>query len=166
VSNDIVDYYVDPVEIGYKPLIDFNHDFVGREALREKVRDQRRRKVTFVWNSDDVMAIIRSSLACRGIPGKSIAQPNPMYATFQSDAVMKNGKVVGISQWCCHTVNAGAFISLGVVDIDLGEGTELTLLWGEPNSTRRTVERHEVREIRVRVAPAPYFEKMIKSGSQ
>lgn len=45
-------------------------------------------------------------------------------------------------------------------------GTQLTLLWGEPGSKRRTVEAHNLREIRVTVAPAPYFEKVIKSGQQ
>lgn len=165
VSDDIVDYYVDPVELGYKPLIDFDHDFIGRDALRDKVEHQRRTKVTFLWNSNDVMDILRSSLAPDGTPAKYIAQPDPMYATFQSDAVLKSGNVVGISQWSCHTPNAGTFLSLGVVDVEMAEpGTELTLLWGEPDSMRRTVEKHEVREIRVKVAPAPFFEKKIKSG--
>jgi glycine cleavage system aminomethyltransferase T len=167
VSDDIVDYYVDPVELGYKQLIDFNHDFIGREALRDKVDNQRRAKVSFAWNSDDVMAIIRSSLAPDGPPGKYIAQPNPMYATFESDAVVKNGEVVGISQWSCHTPNADTFMSLGVVNVELAEpGTDVTLLWGEPDSKRRTVEKHEVREVRAKVAPAPFFEKVIKSGKQ
>ena len=167
VSDDIVDYYVDPVELGYRQLIDFNHEFIGREALREKAANPRRAKVSFVWNADDVMAIIRSSLAADGVPGKYIAQPNPMYATFESDAVMKGGKVVGISQWSCHTPNANTFLSLGVVDVALARpGTDVTLLWGEPGSRRRTVEKHEVREIRAKVAPAPFFEKVIKSGKQ
>lgn len=167
VSDDIVDYYVDPVELGYGHLIDFDHEFIGREALREKARDPRRKKVSFVWNIDDVLGIIRSSLAGDGTPGKYIAQPNPMYATFESDAVTRNGKVVGISQWSCHTPNADTFMSLGVVDVGLAEpGTDVTLLWGEPDSRRRTVEKHAVREIRAKVAPAPFFEKVIKHGNR
>ena len=41
-------------------------------------------------------------------------------------------------------------------------GKEVTLMWGEPNSRRRTVEEHEVVGIRAKIAPVPYFEKSIK----
>ena len=41
-------------------------------------------------------------------------------------------------------------------------GKEVTLLWGEPNSNRRTVEDHEVVGIRATIAPVPYFDKSIK----
>ena len=41
-------------------------------------------------------------------------------------------------------------------------GKEVTLLWGEPNSNRRTVEDHEVVGIRAKIAPVPYFDKSIK----
>lgn len=165
VSDDIVDYYVDPVEVGYKSLIDFNHDFIGREALREKVSNPRRRKVTLEWNNDDVLACMASSLvAPPGEGGMFMKLPNPMYATFQSDSVIKGGHHVGVSQWLAFSANANHVISLALVDIEHAEpGTEVSVLWGEPNSTRRPVDKHQVREIRARVAPAPYFEKVIKT---
>ena len=51
-------------------------------------------------------------------------------------------------------------MSLALIATQYAEpGTELTLQWGEPNSKRRTVEANEVRDIRVTVAPAPYFAK-------
>ena len=166
VSDNIVDYYVDPVEVGYGSLIDFNHDFIGREALREKVKNPKRKKVTLVWNNDDVIDITRSSLFDdKG--GKYMQLPNPMYATFQSDAVLKNGAPAGISQWMAYSANARSIISLALVDVaHAAPGTEVTLLWGEPNTQRNTVDAHKVREIRARVAPAPYFEKVIKTGKQ
>jgi glycine cleavage system aminomethyltransferase T len=168
VSDKISDYYVDPVEVGYGMLADPNRDFIGREAVMERVRNPRRKKVTFVWDQDDTMACLRSGLfETAATRAKSIAIPNPMYATFQYDAVMRGGDVAGLSQWCCHTPNANTFLSLGTVDVALAEpGTELTLLWGEPGSKRKTVEAHGLREIRVKVAPAPFFEKIIKSGQQ
>jgi glycine cleavage system aminomethyltransferase T len=167
VSNDIVDYYVDPIEVGYRSLIDFNRDFIGRGALLEKSKDPRRKKVTLVWNDDDVADVTRSSLFARDARTKYIAFPNPMYATFQYDAIQKSGKTVGVSQWVAYSANAGSVISLSLVDREHSEpGTEVRVLWGEPQSRRRTVEKHEVREVRAKVAPAPYFEKVIKSGPQ
>lgn len=165
VSEDITDYYVDPVEVGYGSLIDFNHDFIGRDSLRDKVKNPKRKKVTLVWNNDDVLDVMGSALFAAG--GKYMQLPNPMYATFQSDAVLKNGTAAGISQWLAYSANAQSIISLSLVDIEQATpGTEVTVLWGEPNTKRRTVDKHDVRAIRARVAPAPYFEKVIKTGRQ
>lgn len=168
VSDDITDYYVDPIELGYKGLIDFNRDFIGRDALREKADNQRRTKVTLEWSDEDAAAVMHDSVfPANGKPAKYLNMPMPMYATFQVDAVMKNGNVAGISTWPSYTANANHFISLALVDLEHAEpGTEVTLLWGEPDSRRKTVEPHAMREIKAKVAPAPYFEKVIKTGNQ
>lgn len=167
VSDKIEDYYSDPVELGYGSLIDLSRDFIGRQALEQKLNNQKRTKVTLEWNRDDVLSVLRGSLFPDKKPARYLNTPNPMYATFQSDAVMKNGSVVGISQWPGYSANAGLFLSLALVDTEQSApGTEVTLLWGEPNSKRPTVEAHEVREIKARVAPAPYFEKVIKTREQ
>jgi glycine cleavage system aminomethyltransferase T len=166
-SERIEDYYVDPVEVGYGRLIDWNHDFLGRSALRELAANQRRTKVTLVWNDDDVAATVRSSLFDPDHPGRYLALPTPMYATFESDAVLRAGAPAGVSQWSSYSANAGHVISLALVNVEHAEpGTELTLLWGEPDTRRPTVDRHEVREIRATVAPVPYFEKVIKTRQQ
>ncbi|EJN06823.1 aminomethyltransferase family protein [Phyllobacterium sp. YR531] len=167
ISDRIEDYYVDPIELGYGSLVDWNRDFLGRAALKEKAANQKRTKVTLVWNDDDVAATIKASLFDNQKPDRFMALPNPMYATFQADAVFKGANAAGVSQWLAYSANAQHVISLAVVNVeDATPGTELTLLWGEPNSRRRTVDRHDVREIRVTVAPAPYFDKVIKIGHQ
>src|SRR4029453_14453295 len=51
-SSNIADYYLTPYDLGYGPFVKFDHDFVGRGAL-EKM-PQHRKKVTLVWNGDDV----------------------------------------------------------------------------------------------------------------
>jgi vanillate/3-O-methylgallate O-demethylase len=53
MSGNIEDYYLTPHELGYGPIVKFDHDFVGRAAL-EAMPAPRRQKVTFVWNGDDV----------------------------------------------------------------------------------------------------------------
>jgi glycine cleavage system aminomethyltransferase T len=153
--------------VGYGRLIDWNHDFLGRGALRELAVNQRRTKVTLVWNDDDIAATVRSSLFDSGHPGRYLALPTPMYATFESDAVLRAGEPAGVSQWSSYSANAGHVISLALVGAEHAEpGTELTLLWGEPDTRRPAVDRHELRDIRVTVAPVPYFEKVIKTRQQ
>ncbi|MFV0244415.1 MAG: hypothetical protein ACK5IB_05270 [Qingshengfaniella sp.] len=54
-------------------------------------------------------------------------------------------------------------LSTALIDIaDAEIGREVTLVWGEPNSRRRTVEVHEVTEIRATIASVPYYDKTIK----
>ena len=165
VSDDITDYYVDPIEVGYGRIIDFERDFIGREALLERSKSQRRTKVTLEWHDEDVAAVMDDSLfPGTASPAKFLSLPLPMYATFQSDAVVKDGNPVGVSQWPAYCANSDHFISLALLDLASAEpGTEVTLVWGEPDSRRTTVEPHETREIRATVKPAPYFEKVIKS---
>ncbi len=163
VSDEISDYYVDPVELGYGSLIHYEHEFIGRDALRERHNNQKRTKVTLVWNNDDVFATMRNALIPQGPRAKYISLPIPVYASFPVDSVEKNGCHIGISQRMSFSSNAGAILSTALVETEFSEpGTEAVLLWGEPDSRRQTAEQHEVREIRVRVASVPYFSKSIK----
>jgi vanillate/3-O-methylgallate O-demethylase len=167
VSDRIEDYYVDPIEVGYGGLVDWDRDFLGRDALKERAANQTRTKVTLEWNDADVADAIKSALYGGAQGGQFIALPNPMYATFESDAVLKDGKPVGVSQWPAYTANGGHLISHALVDLAHAQpGTEVTLLWGEPDSKRSTVDPHQVREIRATVAPTPYYEKVIKTRNQ
>jgi len=53
--DDVSAFYLDPVEAGYGHLIDFGHDFLGRDALEVVAEEQQGEKVTLVWNDDDVV---------------------------------------------------------------------------------------------------------------
>lgn len=162
VSDNISDYLVEPFELGYGPLVHFDHDFLGREAL-EKRKEKRRTKVTLEWNNDDVFRIMKESVGNQTTRKKFIALPVPMYATFEYDQVLLNDKPIGISQWSAYSSNAGAVLSTALIDNEqVNMGQEVTLIWGEPDSQRRTVESHEVVGIRAKIAPVPYFEKTIK----
>jgi vanillate/3-O-methylgallate O-demethylase len=162
-STNIVDYYMDPVEIGYGQFIDFSKDFIGKEALAQKVKNPKRKKVTLVWNEDDVVQVMRDSIYPGKSPAKFMNLPLAVYSTFQYDAVVKDGKHAGISQYVGYSANATSMLSLSIVDLEFSEpGTELVVRWGEPNTRRSTVERNEVHEIRAKVAPAPFYQKLIK----
>lgn len=165
LSDSIVDYYMDPIEVGYGPLVDFNRDFIGRDALAEKIKNPKRKKVTLVWNESDVMDVIRSSLFGGRNKSKYINMPLGGYSTFQCDEVIKNGQRAGMSQCVGFSANAKAMLSLSLINVEYSEpGTEVTVRWGEPNSRRPTVEINDVHEIRAKVAPAPFYQKTIKSN--
>lgn len=156
-SEDIADYYATPQELGYGPFIKFDHDFIGRAALEARGNQSKRRKVTLVWNPDDVAAAMRT-LFERGDPAKYIDLPWSDYAIWQYDQVLKDGQLIGLSTRCGYSTNERAMLSLALVDEKVAIGTEVTLVWGEASgsSRRPTVEPHVQSEIRALVSPCPY----------
>jgi glycine cleavage system aminomethyltransferase T len=159
-SNDITDYYLTPYDLGYGPFVKFDHDFVGRAALEKMVDNQKRKKVTLVWNGEDIKRVM-GSLFHAGDIEKYIDLPLANYSTLPYDKVLKNGKTVGLSTYTGYTYNERAMISLAMVDVEHSNpGVEVTLVWGEQGrgSSKPTVERHQQAEIRATVASVPYAE--------
>jgi vanillate/3-O-methylgallate O-demethylase len=158
VSGNIEDYYLTPYARGYGPFIQFDHEFIGREALEKKATLPHRKKVTFAWNADDVLKIFASLLVPGEVNYKYFDFPNSNYASSSYDSVMMGGKVVGYSMFGGYSYNERTALSLGVVDPNIQIGDVLTLVWGEENggTKKPTVEPHRQLEIRVRVAPTPY----------
>src|SRR5688572_18977538 len=158
VSNNIEDYYVTPYEIGYGPFVKFDHDFIGREALEKIADTPHRRKVTFAWNGEDVTKVF-ASMFTGGESYKYIDLPLSNYASASFDKIVGDGgKIVGASMFAGYSYNEKSMLSLGIVDADVKDGTELKLVWGEENhgTKKSTVERHKQADIRVVVSPVPY----------
>ena len=94
-SNDIADYYLTPYDLGYGPFVKFDHDFVGRAALEKMAANQKRKKVTLVWNGEDVERAFGTLFHGGGDIAKYIDLPLANYSTLPYDKVLKNGKTVG-----------------------------------------------------------------------
>lgn len=159
LADRIEDYYLTPYDFGYDRIIKFDHDFVGREALEAMQGKPRLNRVTLVWNPDDVLKIFRSYLE-QGDPCKWLDWPVADYALPQRDEVRtKDGRLIGTSMHCGYSLNERTALSIASIEeAYLEPGTELILVWGEPNggSRKPRVERHRQIEIRVTVAPVPY----------
>jgi vanillate/3-O-methylgallate O-demethylase len=157
VSKNIEDYYVTPYEMGYGSFVKFDHDFIGREALEKLSKQAFRHKVTFEWNSQDVVKAFASMFEDGDIY-RYIDQPNANYASSSFDSIVVNGKVVGASMFAGYSYNERRALSLGIIDEQYAKpGTQVTLLWGEnPNTKKTTVEPHRQIEIRALVAAVPY----------
>jgi glycine cleavage system aminomethyltransferase T len=162
-ARDIESYYLTPYDIGYERTVRFDHDFVGRAALERLAEAPPRRKVTLVWNADDVAAAI-GSLFTPGPGAKHLELPKARYALHQQDKVVIGGddsaEQVGVSLDCGYIANERAMVSLATVDVAHSTpGTEVTVLWGEaPNSAKPQVEEHRLWKIRATVAPVPYVQ--------
>ncbi|MFC8519669.1 aminomethyl transferase family protein [Streptomyces sp. NPDC057257] len=155
-STDITDYYFTPYDLGYGRLVKFDHDFVGRDALRARAGQPHRHKVTLVWHPDDVARLF-ASLWTPGPTYKYFNLPKARYGQFQLDEVLSQGRRVGISTDCGYVVRDQAVVSLAVVDEEFARpGTEVQVLWGEdPVSAKPVVEPHEQLVVRATVESAP-----------
>jgi len=148
--------YRNPVELGWSGMIKFDHEFVGRKALEKEVANPRRKMVTLVWNTEDVMDVYASEFR----PGKAY-QPidEPNYFPFEgarhtlyADQVLKDGKLVGVSSGRAHSYYFREMISLCSIDVAYGKlGTEVTVLFGDPGTRQK--------EIRATVSRFPYLDK-------
>jgi vanillate/3-O-methylgallate O-demethylase len=158
-ADDISGYYLTPHDLGYWPFVKFDHDFVGREALEAIADEPQRKKVTLAWNGEDVARAI-GTLFEKGDPAKYIDIPLSNYATWPYDKLLRDADLVGVSTFSGYSYNERSYLSLGMVDVDVELGTEVTLVWGEEDggSSKPVVERHAQTEIRAVVSPAPYSE--------
>ncbi|MCC6828497.1 MAG: aminomethyl transferase family protein [Novosphingobium sp.] len=159
ISRNLEDYYLTPWDMGIEKHIKFDHDFIGREALAALAQTPRRVRRTLVWDKADV-ARINASLLEEGDPFKMLRLPVATYAYQQNDAVLNaKGEIIGTAAFCGYTANERVFLSLARISADYGEiGTELELVWGEPDGGSRKphVERHRQTRVKVTVAPAPF----------
>jgi syringate O-demethylase len=160
VSERIEDYYFTPWDLGYGGYVKFDHDFVGREALERMAADEHRHKVTLALDDDDVTRTIGTMFRKTG-RAKFIDWPSAVYAMHPYDRVTVDDETVGVSTWIGYSANEGKMLTLAVVDAEHAEpGTEVTLVWGEPDggTSKPTVEQHEQVELRAIVSPVPYVE--------
>ena len=146
--------YVNPFELGWGKAVDFNHDFVGKEAL-QRIKDSNHRvMVTLEWDTDDVVDVWKSGLV-DGEPYAPIDGPEDMLENgemeYRADRLLADGKYIGISTGRIHSWFYKRMLSLCVVDADYAKiGTRVTILWGSPDQNQK--------EIRATVARFPYMD--------
>ena len=159
VSDNVEDYYTTPYELGYGPFIKFDHDFIGRDALEAMQNNEHRKKVTFQWNSEDVVKAY-ATLFEKGQHAKYINIPIANYGNSSFDTILGGDKVVGLSMFSGYSYNERSCLSLGTVDPDIEIGTEVVLVWGEDPATEKTTveDKSTAINIRARVSPVPYAE--------
>lgn len=155
-SGDITDYYMSPIELGYGELIDFDHEFIGQDALRTEYSNPDRTLVSLHWDDDDAIAI-NASWYGSGEPAKFMELPRVGWGRANYDEVRVDGEFVGTSHSRAYQWDVRSMVSLCRIDPAYSDlGTEVTIVWGEGESPNPKVERHRQTEIRATVDTAPY----------
>ena len=159
VSDDIEDYYTNPWELGYGPFVKFDHDFIGRDALAEVDADSQRHKVTLAWDGEDMAKIFASLFDVEGDSYQFFDIPIANYGSSSFDSVLDpDGNVIGYSMFSGYSANEKRALSLATINPNVEIGSEVTVVWGEPDggSRKTTVEPHKQLHVRAVVSPLPY----------
>jgi vanillate/3-O-methylgallate O-demethylase len=159
VSDNIEDYYTNPWDLGYGPFVKFDHDFIGREALEGLDPTEQRRKVTLAWNAEDLADVFASLLDLDSDGYQVFDLPNANYGSSNFDSVVDaDGNVVGVSMFTGYSANERRALSLATISPEIEIGTELQVVWGEPNggTKKANVQPHKQKNVRVIVSPVPY----------
>lgn len=146
-SENIEDYYTSPFELGYGKSIAFNHDFIGRDALEKAREGVHRRKVTLVFDLDDVKRVMGED------PGYVLS-----YARYRIEG--SGGALAGMTFYTGFIDPVGTVLALSLVDERYAEpGTQVEVLWGEhPGPGTPADADLGFPRIRATVAPSPYNE--------
>jgi vanillate/3-O-methylgallate O-demethylase len=161
VSDDIEDYYLNPWELGYGPFVKFDHDFIGRDALEQIDPETQRKKVTLAWEGEDVVKIFASLFDLDGDPYQFFDVPIANYGSSNFDSVIDaDGNLLGYSMFTGYSAGERRALSLATVDPEVELGSEVHVVWGEPDGGTRkaTVEPQEQISVRAVVSPTPYSE--------
>jgi vanillate/3-O-methylgallate O-demethylase len=157
-SDRIADYYETPWDLGYGHLINFDHDFIGRDALLAMADKPHRRKVFLRWNDADVSRLLAGGFF--EAPDSRFAPlnlPVVMFCAIHRDQVLDGGDLVGLSAIGGYTANAGCFFSMAMVNDNIPTRSEVALVWGELDggASKPWLPSHVQTEIRATVSESP-----------
>jgi glycine cleavage system aminomethyltransferase T len=153
MGSDIEARRFNPVELGWGHLVKFDHDFVGKEALRKIMDNPHREMRTLVWNPEDILDIWKSEFE-QGEPyaileGPEDYRPDGVFEYVQ-DKILKDGNFIGVSTGRMFSWKYRKMLSLGIINPEFAElGTEVAVLWGNPGTRQK--------EIRAIVSRFPYL---------
>jgi protocatechuate 3,4-dioxygenase beta subunit len=130
------------------------------QVLEELAPNPPHKKMTLVWNADDVLRIVGSLLE-PGVPYKYLELPVADYGNMiQRDEVRSlDGTFVGLSTYTGYSINERKILSIALLDAEHAvPGEEVTILWGEPDggSRKPRVELHQQTLVHATVASASY----------
>lgn len=144
-----------PYELGLEKVIDYNHDFIGKEALLKYRENPKHTLVTLEWMEADIQEVYASQFNTEKEPYQQFDFPGQMnirggYFISSIDLVYnEDGEEIGISGGRTFSPFHGAMLSLASIELPYRAlGTEVYVLWGDAGTRQK--------KIRAKVAPMPY----------
>ena len=150
LGDNISDYYRNPIELGWGHSINWNHEFVGKEALRKIADGDHRSAVTLEWSAEDVLDVMASYLR-PGTPYMIMEWPRDPhhFASMQFRVEDEAGNIVGVTSLRTYTLYQRKHISLACVNSEfVAAGSTVYVVWGDR-------DKYPIKRIRCNVSKFP-----------
>lgn len=158
-SDDIQNAFVTPFDVKWEYLINYNHDFIGKDALLKLRDNPPRTVVTLEWNAEDVGKVFASQLCGTPVlPCDDISNvaDGAMTDFFVISKVIYEEKMIGVASGRIRDYYHNTMISLAFIDKEFAtEGNELTVIWGTNPETALNV--------RAKVVSFPYYNEEFRN---
>lgn len=157
-ENPIDTCFVTPFDVGWDYLINWNHEFIGKEALLDLAENPPRKCVTLEWDAEDVGKVFAAQLM--GDPSLETdditSDGDETFTAVRFSKVLDGDELVGVASGRIHDYYHRRMISLAFIRRDMAEeGRELEVVWGCPNV-------HQFK-IRAKVARFPYYDEKFRN---
>ena len=161
-SDDKENAYCTPYDVGWGYLVNFDHDFIGKEALLKLKENPPYKMVTLEWNADDVAEIFKSQFMGADTP---MYDPIEYFSGFddmsqmfavRADYVLDGERKIGVATGKTYAYYEHKMISLAKIEPGYAvEGTRVDVLWGSPSYPQK--------RIRAVVAQFPYYQGVYRN---
>jgi glycine cleavage system aminomethyltransferase T len=146
-----------PLDVGWGKWINFDHDFVGKEALEKIVKENKYTVAMLEWDPESVLDVYRSKFdQTKNVSNMEWGEDfsnNRGSNEYHSDAILdENGNIIGISSGRMFSPYFRKMISMATIETKYSSlGTEVDVLWGDPGTDQM--------KIKAVVARYPYIDK-------
>ena len=126
-------------------MINFNHDFIGKEALKAELEGHHNTMVHLIWDKKDILKVISTAFE----PGNSCDVMDLVgdydyvrnNGGMHIDAVYDGDKFIGASSGRMLSAKTREMISLCTIDQDYAvEGKIVEVLWGNPGTRQMRIK--------------------------
>jgi glycine cleavage system aminomethyltransferase T len=156
-SDDRSNAWKTPYDVGWGYLVNFDHDFLGKEALQKIAAERPNKVVTLEWNAEDIGEIVAAQFRGPDAVLYDQMSNDPVTSVedwaktrMRLDYVLADGKKIGVTSGRSPAFHENRMISLAFIEKEHAvPGKELKVLWGDVG--------HPTFEIRATVAPFPYY---------
>ena len=148
--------YLSPIDCGWEKMINFKHDFPGKEALQKELEGHHNTMVHLIWDADDCVKVIAASMdPVKKVDMMPICEDFSFIKSSQEvhmDAILDGERIVGAASGRMFSPKNYEMMSLAFIDQDYAvEGKQVEVLWGRPGTTQM--------RIKATVSLAPYVKK-------
>jgi len=145
LSRDSGLIFRSPIDLGWEKMINFDHDFIGKEALKAELEGHHNKMVHLIWDQDDIMKVIATAfeaeMSCDIMDLVCDYDYIRNNGAIHIDAVYDGDKMIGASSGRMLSSKTREMLSICTIDQDYAEEDKIVeVLWGNPGTRQMRIK--------------------------